>query len=310
MTSKTYESSEAMREVNRILDRVAGKDNKVLFQGAFGTGKQFLARELHDRSPRRHAPFNVLHCSALTPEQLSDEVIGRDGHAGTSIFARSQGGTVHLAEVHELPLPLQARLVYLLENDLDLGCRLICSSVMDMGDQVRKRKFLEKLYYLVSVVTVVLPQLRDRREDLPMLVDRFLLSHSARSGSAVALSETARYHILSYTWPGNVAELRHALEHACALCAGGIIKPEDLPLRMTQPQALSPSSTGFSQSQDETSLPIGQTLDEFVEAQSKRFIHETLRFNRGSREKTISMLGISVSTLYRKLDLRARHTHE
>ncbi|MEZ0388561.1 MAG: sigma-54-dependent transcriptional regulator [Verrucomicrobium sp.] len=312
-----------MREINRMMARVTHYNCQVLIKGAFGTGKQHLARMLHDDGPRKNGPFRVIHCSTTPPEALQEMIFGDEGDSdlSRSVFAKANGGTVHLAEIYELPMHLQARLLTVFDaehaalgktaDEPGLDFRLVCSTTKDLSDLVRRGAFLQELYYRISVVTLDLPVLRDRLEDLADLAGQFLLTQAARMRLQPArLSVAAQKAMLKYWWPGNLAELRHAIEHGCAVCREGVIEAQDLPARVLHNTDVAGEDV-FARplhSKPESAMPIGVTLEEFVDEQSKVFVHETLKYNQGSREKTTQMLGISVSTLYRKLGLRGRHT--
>jgi DNA-binding NtrC family response regulator len=165
---------------------------------------------------------------------------------------------------------------------------------------VKAGKFREDLYYKLSVVPLKIPPLRHRREDVKPLVEHFLKELAERTDDkAKTIDPTAIEFLEKYTWPGNVSELRNAIERACAFAENDRVKPSDLPAKVTQQiEVPTPSSC-----EGITKLPIGSTLDDFIKGQERVFIQETLKYNSGSREKTASMLGVSIATLYRKMGL-------
>lgn len=308
--SRLVGGSPAIQKILSIVQRVADNDSPVLLEGEFGVGKQLIARALHESSRRNSGPFKAIQCSALPPDLLESELFGH-GSPQNSIFARTRGGTIHIAEIHQMPMRIQAQLNAFLDqaqvsaqtifNGSAFNFRLITSTTAHLEDAIRDGKFREDLYYKLSVVPIIVPPLRERRDDIPLLVEHFLREQAVRSGRGMKKMEAfAQEFLEKYPWPGNISELRNAVERACALAEGESIKPTDLPAKVTQKveAPLDPSSGEGKQR-----LPIGSTLDEFIRGQEKLFINETLKYNNGSREKTASMLGVSIATLYRKMEL-------
>jgi DNA-binding NtrC family response regulator len=199
---------------------------------------------------------------------------------------------------------IQAQLNAVLEQGAAAGSgtRLITSTSQHLEDTIRAGQFREDLYYKISVVPIHIPPLRERREDIALLIEHFLREHAVRSGGGMKKMERYASEFLEkYAWPGNISELRNAVERACALSETDSITPTDLPSKVTQkveaPMNPAVEAGGVQH------LPIGSTLDDYIRGQEKIFINETLKFNNGSREKTASMLGISIATLYRKMEL-------
>lgn len=309
-SSKIIGSSAAIQRILGIIHRVADNDSPVLLEGEFGVGKQLLARALHEASSRNVGPFKAIQCSALPPDLLEAELFGH-GSPQNSIFTRTRGGTIHLGEIDHLPMRIQAQLNAYLDHSQPgmnggggLPCRLVTSTTARLEDAIRAGKFREDLYYKISVVPVAVPPLRERREDIPLLVEHFLREHALRVGGTMKKMEHYAQEFLErYPWPGNISELRNSVERAIAMAEGSTIKPVDLPSKVTQKTEAASSETPAVPAEPRTRLPIGSTLDDFVRSQEKLFINETLKFNNGSREKTASMLGISIATLYRKMEL-------
>ena len=300
---KAVGNSAPIQKILSIIQRVANSDSPVLLEGEFGVGKQFMARTLHETSRRNAAPFKAIQCSALPSDLLEAELFGHGGNPQSSIFARAQGGTIHLAEIHHLPMRIQAQLNAFLEQALtdSLSFRLVTSTTAHLEDAIKDGTFREDLYYKISVVPVVIPPLRERREDITLLVENLLQENAQRSGGETKEIEPYAQELLDrHPWPGNISELRNAVERACALAEGPAIQPSDLPAKITQKVDVLSDSAGVEGKQ---SLPIGSSLDDFIRGQEKLFINETLKFNNGSREKTASMLGVSIATLYRKMEL-------
>ena len=313
-STKLVGKSAVVTRILSIVNKVADSDSTVLLEGEFGVGKHMIARALHDASRRCNSPFKDLQCSALPTELLEAELFGH-GNPQSSIFARSHGGTVHLAEIHLMPMRIQAQLNSFLDqaqstpvggygSTMPVQFRLVTSSTMPLEEAIREGKFREDLYYKISVVPITVPPLRERREDIPLLVEHFLREQAMRTPGAKMkkMEQYAQDFLDKYSWPGNISELRNTVERACALADGDHINPADLPAKVTQkvevPLDPADSSNGATQK-----LPIGTNLDDFIKGQEKLFINETLKYNNGSREKTASMLGISIATLYRKMEL-------
>ena len=301
-SSKLIGHSEAVQKIFERVRRVADSDSPILIEGEFGTGKHMVARAAHEASRRNAAPYKELQCSALPDDVLEAEMFG----TSNTIFQRANGGTVHLAEIHLLPARIQAQLNTFLDevqskrNSSLPSFRLITSTTISLDEAASSGKFREDLYYKISVVPVKIPPLRERREDIRPLVEHFLKDHADRSGStAKAIDAYALEFLEKYAWPGNISELRNAVERACALCEGERIRPADLPSKVSQQiEVPSPSAGG-----GKVQLPIGSTLDDYIRGQERVFIQETLKYNNGSREKTATMLGVSIATLYRKMGL-------
>jgi DNA-binding NtrC family response regulator len=307
-SSKLIGHSDAIQRIFEIVRRVADNDSPVLLEGEFGVGKHMVARAMHEASRRSSAPFKELQCSAMPEEALDAELFGQGGSVG-GIFARASGGTVHLAEVHVLPHRIQAQLNTFLDemlarrsgwNSNGPDFRLVVSTTVSLEEAAKKGEFREDLYYKLSVVPLKIPPLRERREDIKPLVDHFLKDLTERTDSKPkSIDSYALEFLEKYSWPGNISELRNAVERACAFAENDRVRPADLPAKVCQQvEVPTPMSNGGM-----TQLPIGSTLDDFIRGQERMFIQETLKYNNGSREKTASMLGVSIATLYRKMGL-------
>lgn len=307
-SSKLIGHSDAIQRIFEIVRRVSDNDSPVLLEGEFGVGKHMVARALHEASRRSSAAYKELQCSAMPEESLEAELFGHTAGQG-GIFSRANGGTVHLAEVHVLPPRIQAQLNTFLDeaqarrsawNTNGGDFRLVVSTTVSLEEAAKKGTFREDLYYKLSVVPLKIPPLRERREDIKPLVDHFLKELAERTDSRVkGIDSYALEFLEKYPWPGNISELRNAVERACAFAEGDRVRPSDLPTKVSQQiEVPTPTATGGT-----TQLPIGSTLDDFIRGQERLFINETLKYNNGSREKTASMLGVSIATLYRKMGL-------
>lgn len=303
--------SRRMREIHQIVEKIADIDSPVLLEGEFGSGKQMVARAIHNRSRRNALPFKVLDCSSLPEDLLEMELFGLASGRGETIFKRAAGGSVFVEEINVLPMRLQSQLEGYLEdlalrrmtNSLQPGqnVRFIASSNMPLDKEVAAGRFREDLYYKLSVIPIQMPSLRNRREDIPLLIEYFLQRYAQMANSSVRDVDRYAMEILcNYTWPGNVSELQNTIERACAFAEGAKIRPVDLPTKITQKVEISDDEN----EQIKHKLPVGTNLSDFIKKQEKMFIRETLKYNEGSREKTASMLGVSIATLYRKMGLK------
>lgn len=302
--------SPRMEEILGIVEKIADNDSPVLLEGEFGSGKQMVARSIHNRSRRSHAPFKVLQCSALPEELLEMELFGLPASRSETIFTRATGGTVLLEEIHMLPPRLQSQLESYLEEvssrrlsrDLPphMDVRFIASSAQPLEEAVEEGSFREDLYYKISVIPIQVPSLRARKEDILLLAEHFLSRHAEQAGQKpYEVDKYAARLLEQYSWPGNVGELQNAIERACAFAEKNIIRPVDLPPKVAQKVEITDDDEQVTHQ-----LPIGTKLADYIKKQEKLFIRETLKYNGGSREKSASMLGVSIATLYRKMGLK------
>ena len=302
--------SPKVKEILQIIDKIAENDAPVLLEGEFGSGKQMVARSIHNASSRKDAPFKVLQCSALPEELLEAELFGSPSSRGETIFSRAAGGTILLEEIHVLPLRLQSKLESYLEeistrrimSDLprQMDVRFLASSAKPLQELIDAGSFREDLYYKISIIPIEVPPLRARVEDIEPLCEHFLKQAAERTGNKIPeIDKYAKRLREGYNWPGNVGELQNAIERACAFAEAGRIKPVDLPPKVTQKVEITDEDEKTTHH-----LPIGSGLQDYIRKQEKIFIRETLKYNGGSREKAASMLGVSIATLYRKMGLK------
>ena len=308
-TRQLIGESAQVKEIIRVVEKIADNNSPALVEGEYGSGKQIVARSIHDSSQRKDEPFKILHCSALPEELIEAELFGADGH--DTIFTRADGGTVILEEINYLPIRLQSQLNSYLEevgnlrmNDENVGVpdvRIIATSSERLDTWVDEGKFREDLYYRISVIPLMIPPLRKRQEDIELLTNYFLGRYAKISGEKPkTIDKFAMKFLIDYRWPHNVGELENAIHRACALSEGSSIKPRDLPPKITNKIEIK----DIENDSNKLKLPIGSKLSDFIKIQEKAFIRETLKYNNGSREKTASMLGVSVATLYRKMGLK------
>ena len=296
----------AMQAVRNKIERVAETDVPVLIQGESGTGKDLLARTLHYQSARKQAPFVPVNCAAIPEQLLESELFGYVRGAFTDarkdkkgLFIEADGGTLFLDEVGELPLLLQAKLLRVIEDKevRPLGTtkvekvdvRIIAATNRDMRGAVERGEFRQDLFYRLSVVDIHIPSLRERPEDLPLLLQHFI-TRSSQASLVRRLSADALRILLNYPWPGNVRELENTIERALVLCRGEEITPADLPPHLT---AIKPQVSGL-----EHALLRRRSLADL----EREYIHLALEFTEGKKKEAADILGIDRKTLYRKLE--------
>lgn len=304
-------TSIAMQEVCRSITNLANADSTVLIIGESGTGKELVAKAIHNNSARRERIFVPVNCAAIPEALLESELFGHTKGAFTGavsdkpgLFEEAHGGTLLLDEVSDLHMALQAKLLRVLQENevrrvgstrtIRVDTRVVASTNVDLLQLVREHRFREDLYYRLNVLQVHIPPLRERREDIPLLVNAFLEEHATRYGKTVkSVDEPAMKILNMYGWPGNVRELRNAIERAVLLCEGPIIRPSHLPAEIKGTGT--GSATAFS-------FPFGATLADAEQC----LIFQTLRQVEGNKARAARLLGISLKTLYNKL---ARYQH-
>ncbi len=295
--------SKAMREVYEFVSRVAGRDSTVLILGESGTGKELVARAIHGNSSRADKPFVAINCAAITETLLESELFGHERGAFTGAVSQkkgklevAQGGTVFLDEIGELALPMQAKLLRVLQerefervggtHPIKLDVRLIAASNRDLKESSRTGAFRSDLYYRLNVVSLRVPALRERREDIPLLAAFFAAQYGERVKRRVAgLSPQARTCLMRYDWPGNVRELENAIERAVVLGSTESILPEDLPDSVLEETA----GTGESVS----------ALHEGIRQAKKTLIERAIEQANGNYTEAAKILGVHPNHLFR-----------
>jgi Nif-specific regulatory protein len=252
--------SDAMREIHRFIGRVAGTDSTVLIDGESGTGKELVARAIHHNSPRTGRPFVAINCAALTEALLESELFGHERGAFTGAvalkkgkFEVADGGTLFLDEVGELAPSLQAKLLRVLQHQefervggirpVRVNVRIVAATNRDLEAAARSNAFRQDLYFRLNVISVTMPPLRERREDIPLLAAYFAEKLSQKVKRRITgISEKAGACLVKYDWPGNIRELENAIERAVVLGASDVILPEDLPETLLESAAAAPSA--------------------------------------------------------------------
>jgi two-component system, NtrC family, response regulator AtoC len=302
---KLIGNSPTMVEIYDRVRQVAPARATVLIEGESGTGKELVAQSLHMLSPRRDAHFVPVHCAALSPQLLESELFGHEKGAFTGASERRAGrfeeanhGTIFLDEIGEIDPATQVKLLRVLGEQtiqrvgsnhvIKVDVRVVAATNKNLEALVREGKFRDDLFYRLDVVRIEMPPLRDRREDLPLLINAFLHEFARQNGKKITgLTAEALDALQRYDWPGNVRELRAAVEHGVALCRGERIGVRDLP-----PRILGQTTTPAGEI-----APAGLNL----EAMEKHFIERALRQTGGNITDAAKLLGISRRTLHRKL---------
>ena len=296
--------SKPMQEVYSLIKKVAFHKTTVLITGESGTGKELVAKAIHYNSPRRDFSFVVVNCSAIPETLLESELFGHVQGAFTGaissrkgLFEEAERGSVFLDEVGNIPPSIQVKLLRVLQEreirrlggteNINVDVRLIAATNSDLYEGVRKNQFRDDLYYRLNVVHIVLPPLKERSVDIPLLAEHFLHKYSQEYGvGKEGFSKEALQLLMDYSWPGNVRELENCIERAVTLGRQDLIMPEDLP----------PHLSGNSREHSFTSdLPDNLTLKELEVA----YIRKILKRTGGNKAKAASILGINRRTIYR-----------
>ncbi|MEI7686346.1 MAG: sigma-54 dependent transcriptional regulator [Planctomycetota bacterium] len=303
-------NSAKMHDVIAKLKSIAPTSATVLIQGETGTGKELVAKAIHNNSPRKAKNFVAMNCTAINQNLLEDELFGHEAHAFTGAdrlrkgrFEHANGGTLFLDEVGDMPVELQAKLLRVLENQevtrigsnepIKVNVRLLSATHRDLEAAVAAGTFRQDLYFRLKVVTVRLPPIRERKEDIPLLASRFIKEFNLLHNKKVTgIAEPLRKAMYAYNWPGNVRELRNAIESMVVQDIDGILNLDDLQdgddLRAASGESVKPTG--------DQSL-IGRPLKEI----ERFYIEQTLERTQGNREEAAKILGIGERTLYRDI---------
>jgi DNA-binding NtrC family response regulator len=307
-------SSQKMQEVFALVQQVAPSRAAVLITGESGTGKELAARAIHTLSPRRPAPFVAINCAALPDTLIESELFGHEKGAFTGAVERragcfelAQNGTVLLDEVGDMPIGTQAKLLRVLEDgrvrrlggktEIQLDVRVIASTNTPLEGAIREGKFREDLYYRLNVFPIPLPPLRERREDIPVLVSALIEDMNRKHGTKVTdAAPEFLERLTAYAWPGNVRELRNVLERAAILAGEGTLKTEHLPPGLGGTAGPAPVNAAASD-ENELRVPVGSTIEQAERA----LIELTLERTKNNKTRAAEILGISQKTLFNKL---------
>jgi two-component system, NtrC family, response regulator AtoC len=329
-----------MQDVFKLIERVADTDCTILILGESGTGKELVARAIHFNSGRQFAPFIPVNCAALPENLLESEMFGHRKGAFTGainekkgLFEEANSGTIFLDEIGTMPGALQSRLLRVLQEKevrrvgdntpTYVNVRVIAATNASLETKIKDGSFREDLYYRLNVIPIQLPTLRERREDIPLLISHFLKDKiDARNGGSFQVTRAAMDALTAYDWPGNVRELENIIERACVLCEDNKIRTRDLPAQI---QALAkPGDTVFVAREpapvEDNIFPLNFPvsvpgrmpvspgsptniipLKDFIRDQEADYLNKALAQTAGDKEKAAELLGISMATLYRKL---------
>jgi two-component system response regulator AtoC len=343
--SQIIGSAPKMQEVFKLIERVADTDSTILVLGESGTGKELVARALHFNSRRQFAPFVPINCSALPENLLESELFGhrRGSFTGAindkkGLFQEADGGTIFLDEVGSMSAMLQSRLLRVLQErevrrvgdntPIYVNVRVVAATNEPLERRIKEGTFREDLYYRLNVIAIQLPGLRERRDDIPLLVSHFLRDKlNSRTNRPLQLTRHSMSILCGYDWPGNVRELENAIERAVTLCEGEIIHPTDLP-----PSIVASVKTSGTEVDQEAAAPLPAVPDSalyplhinttraaggapgssapteplvplkaFMREQEQAYLGRALQQCDGDKEKAALLLGVSLATLYRKL---------
>jgi DNA-binding NtrC family response regulator len=303
--------SPQMLKIYDLIETVSQTDTTVLVYGESGTGKELVANAIHLRSPRKRNPFVKVNCAALPETLLESELFGHEKGAFTGALKQRKGrfemadrGTLFLDEIGDISPAVQVKLLRVLQErefervggneTLSVDVRLVCATQRDLKEAIRRGAFREDLYYRLNVVSIHLPPLRERREDIFLLADHFIKKYSEKMGKEITgFSEDAKTLLLRYSFPGNIRELENMIERAIALIKGKIIQAEDLPEEVC-------GGTSRIQTICEkvrASKPLGQAVNLF----EKEYIQSVLESTKGKKGQAAEILGVSRKTLWEKI---------
>jgi transcriptional regulator with PAS, ATPase and Fis domain len=305
-------SHPVMEKILSIAHKVASTESTVLIMGESGTGKELVARYIHANSKRASNPFIGVNCGAIPSELLESEMFGHERGAFTGavgarmgMFQLANGGTIFLDEIGEMTPPLQVKLLRVLQEreirpvgadrTIKVDVRVIAASNRELAAEVEKGRFREDLFYRLQVIPLVIPPLRERRSDIPILVQHFLEKHNQkRQGTPCRVSDEAMVHLWEYDWPGNVRELENLVERLVILSDDGVVQVQHLPANIrsfiSEKKIPRPTLT-------EEGIDLNQAVEEF----EYRLIDEALRRTKGNKQAAARLLGLKRTTLVAKL---------
>jgi two-component system response regulator AtoC/two-component system nitrogen regulation response regulator NtrX len=310
----------AMRKVYDLIEKVSLSDITVLIHGESGTGKELVAREIHSRSNRRNQPFITMNCAALPENLIESELFGHEKGAFTGAvrqrkgkFELSQNGTIFLDEIGDMSLNTQSKILRILQEKkferlggsetLEVDVRIISATHKNLPDEIQKGNFRNDLYYRLKVIDVEIPPLRDRKEDIPVLVEHYLREFSNKHQKKMeGIEPDALKQMMKYHWPGNVRQLVNVLERSVVLASGPRLTREDLPGELELP-------SGFSNLflDELMHLPFKQAKEAIVSRFMKDYLSRKLSENEGNISHTAAELGIrrqSLQTMLRRFGIK------
>ncbi|GAB63709.1 two-component response regulator [Candidatus Jettenia caeni] len=294
-----------MRKIYEIISNVSNTEANILIQGETGTGKELVARAIHYNSTRKNYPFVKVDCAALSETLLESELFGHEKGSFTGAtkdrigrFRTADRGTIFLDEIGNIPMTVQAKLLRVLQDSefeavgsdqpVKVDVRIVAATNADLEDRVEKGLFRRDLFYRLNVIRIFLPSLRERMDDIPMLVSHFLSIHNTKNRKTVeGISREALGKLMSYAWPGNIRELENVIERAVILCKGKMIEPVDIPLYQEK--------TSFKQDLS------GKSLQILMDQVERQIIVNTMELVEADKEQAAKILQISRASLYNKI---------
>lgn len=309
-TGHIISRNDRMSEIMQLVKKLSDHKTTVLILGESGTGKELVARALHDCGGRREAPFVAVNCGAIPASLLESELFGHvrgaftdASHDKAGLFEEADGGTLFLDEIAELPLPLQVKLLRVLQEEeirrvggaasRKVNVRVVSATSRELSGEVADGRFREDLYFRLNVFTIALPALRERIEDVPLLVDHFLAKHGERMGvPGVRTSPEALQALVRYRWPGNVRELENCIERGLVLCEAGVLELSCLPEAVRR---------GAGVARRATDLPDSLSIKKGTESLERELIMRALERTAGNRTHAARLLEISHRALLYKL---------
>ena len=306
--------SPSMRRAIKMIEMVALSDAPALIHGESGTGKELAARMIHERSPRRRKPFIAVNCGALTENLIEAELFGHERGSFTGAvkkrdgrFKAADGGTLFLDEVAELPMSAQAKMLRVLQEgtfepvgtneQVKVDVRIVSATHRNLRERIKEGLFREDLFYRLNVIEIALPALRDRPGDLPLLLAHFLRKVSSGAAGGPNVTPAAWAMLMGHSYPGNVREFSHAIEHALVLSGGREIDVQHLPANIARAEASPLAAPVPGPVQTTTIRPLGAAMRDF----EIQYLQHALRCTDGKRGRTADILGISRKTLWEKL---------
>ena len=297
--------SSEIAKVRQMIEKAAPSKASVLITGESGVGKELVARAIHNKSERKDKPFVIVHCAALSESLIESELFGFEKGAFTGAesmhkgrFELADGGTIFLDEIGEINQATQVKLLRVLqerkfervggEKTIEVDVRVVAATNKNLEQEVKLGNFREDLYYRLNVIRIEMPSLRERKDDIPLLMHSFLRRYNIENKKNITgFDNRSKSAMIKYNWPGNIRELKNCVESAVVMCTGTQIKIEDLP-----------NSVRAKSEEHTIQIPVGIKMDEA----EKIIIQENLAANNGNKSKTADMLGIGRKTLHRKLD--------
>jgi len=311
--------SSAMNQVKQIIERVAPTGSRVMITGPSGVGKEVIARALHDSSRRTDGPFIVVNCAMMQPDQLEAELFGTEnpvngGGRKIGVFEQAHGGTLYLDEVSDMPQETQGKIVRVLQEQVftrvggnirvEVDVRVIASSSSDLQMEIQTGKIRQDLYYRLSVVPIKIPALTERREDIPLLANHFLARAAETSNTPLrALGDDAMAALQAYTWPGNVRQLRNAMEWVLIMASGDPHEPIRADMLPPDVTNATPSVLRWEKGGEIMGLPLRDAREMF---EREYLLAQVTRFG-GNISRTANFIGMERSALHRKLKLLGVH---